>query len=148
MSGGTAEVTSRQVPTTLAEAISDRLGFLPAPVRDVLQAAALLGGEFAVADLAVLTGTASAELAAPLADARAAGVLAEQGTRLALRHPLIRAALYDDLPFPVRAAWHRDAARALHNTGAGADQVAGNCCRPWPNRPIGSPLSNHGWSTG
>ena len=40
------------------------------------------------------------------------------------RHPLIRAALYDEMPAPVRAAWHRDAGRALAEAGAPADRVA------------------------
>jgi DNA-binding CsgD family transcriptional regulator len=37
---------------------------------------------------------------------------------------MIRAALYDEIPVPVRAAWHRDAARALAKAGAPADRVA------------------------
>ena len=57
-------------------------------------------------------------------EARAAGVLAESGHRLGFRHPLIRAALYDEMPAPLRAAWHRDAGRALAKAGAPADCVA------------------------
>jgi tetratricopeptide (TPR) repeat protein len=51
-------------------------------------------------------------------------VLAESGNGLGFRHPLIRAALYDEIPVPVRAAWHRDAGRALAEAGAPADRVA------------------------
>jgi DNA-binding CsgD family transcriptional regulator len=43
---------------------------------------------------------------------------------MAFRHPLIRAALYEEMPAPVRAAWHRDAGRALAEVGAPADRVA------------------------
>jgi DNA-binding CsgD family transcriptional regulator len=57
-------------------------------------------------------------------EARAAGVLAESRTGLEFRHPVIRAALYDEIPAPVRGAWHRDAARALAEAGAPADRVA------------------------
>jgi DNA-binding CsgD family transcriptional regulator len=57
-------------------------------------------------------------------EARAAGVLAESGNGLGFRHPLIRAALYDEIPMPVRAAWHRDAGRALAEAGAPVDRVA------------------------
>jgi DNA-binding CsgD family transcriptional regulator len=53
-----------------------------------------------------------------------AGVLTESGPGLAFRHPLIRAALYDEMATPVRAAWHRDAGRALAEAGAPADRVA------------------------
>ena len=51
-------------------------------------------------------------------------MLAESGRGLGFRHPLIRAALYDEMPAPVRAAWHRDAGRALAEAGAPADRVA------------------------
>ncbi|GIG61539.1 LuxR family transcriptional regulator [Longispora fulva] len=110
-----------QPPTSLSAAIADRLGFLPEPVRQVLRAAALLGGDFTVPDLAVVSGRPVAELAGTLAEARAAGVLTGS---LAFRHPLIRTALYDELPAPVRAAWHLDAGRALADAGASVDRVA------------------------
>jgi hypothetical protein len=77
------DATGQDAPATHAEAISDQLDFLPPPVREVLHAAALLGGEFDVADLSVVTG----RRAAALPPARAAGVLAEAGTRLAFRRP-------------------------------------------------------------
>jgi tetratricopeptide (TPR) repeat protein len=51
-------------------------------------------------------------------------VLAETGNGLGFRHPLIRAALYDEMPAPVRAAWHYEAGCALAAAGAPADRVA------------------------
>ena len=57
-------------------------------------------------------------------EAQAAGVLVESGTGMGFRHPLIRAALYDEIPAPVRAAWHREAGRALARADAPADRVA------------------------
>ena len=65
-----------------------------------------------------------ADLIPAVDEACAAGVLAESGSGLGFRHPLIRAALYDEMPAPVRAAWHRDAGRALAEAGAPADRVA------------------------
>src|SRR5215831_4032999 len=121
---GTAELTNRSAPSSLSAAIADRLGFVPAPVREVLRAAALLGVDFAVPDLAIVLGRGVAELIPEIDEARAAGVLAESGNVLGFRHPLIRAALYDEIPVPVRAAWHRDAGRALAEAGAPADRVA------------------------
>src|SRR5262249_57505981 len=82
--------------------------------------AAVRGGEFAVPDLAIVLGRAVADLIPAVDEACAAGVLAESGHGLGFRHPLIRAALYDDMPAPVRAAWHRDAGRALVAAGAAA----------------------------
>jgi DNA-binding CsgD family transcriptional regulator/tetratricopeptide (TPR) repeat protein len=121
---GAAELTSGPAPSSLSAAIADRLGFVSGSVREVLQAAALLGVDFAVPDLATVLGRGVADLIPAVDGACAAGVLAESGSGLGFRHPLIHAALYDGIPGPVRAAWHRDAGRALARAGAPADRVA------------------------
>jgi DNA-binding CsgD family transcriptional regulator len=121
---GAATLTSGSAPSSLSAAIADRLGFVSGPVREVLRAAALLGVDFAVPDLATVLSRGVADLVPAVDEACAAGVLAESGSGLGFRHPLIRAALYDEIPAPVRAAWHRDAARALAEAGAPADRVA------------------------
>ena len=121
---GAAKLTSGPAPSSLSAAIADRLGFVSGSVREVLRAAALLGVDFAVPDLATVLSRGVADLVLAVYEACAAGVLAESGHGLGFRHPLIRAALYDEIPAPVRAAWHRDAARALAEAGAPADRVA------------------------
>ena len=121
---GDAELTNGSAPSSLSAAIADRLGFVPAHVRGVLRAAALLGVDFVVPDLAIVLGRGVADLVGALDEARAAGVLAESSGGMAFRHPLIRAALYEEMPASVRAAWHRDAGRALAGVGAPADRVA------------------------
>jgi DNA-binding CsgD family transcriptional regulator len=121
---GAAELTNGPAPRSLSAAIADRLGFVSGPVREVLQAAALLGVDFAVSDLATVLSRSVADLIPAVDGALAAGILAESGHALGFRHPLIRAALYDVMPAPVRAAWHRDAGRALAEAGAPADRVA------------------------
>ena len=121
---GAAELAGGSAPSSLSAAIADRLGFVTGPVREVLRAAALLGTDFAVPDLAIVLGRGVADLIPAVDQACAVGVLAESGQGLGFRHPLIRAALYDDMPAPVRAAWHRDAGRALAEAGAPPDRVA------------------------
>jgi DNA-binding CsgD family transcriptional regulator len=121
---GAVELAGGSAPGSLSAAIADRLGFVAGPVRDVLRAAALLGVDFAVPDLAIVLGRSVTDLIPAVDEARAAGVLAESGNSLGFRHPLLREALYDDMPVPVRAAWHRDAGRALAQAGAPADRVA------------------------
>jgi DNA-binding CsgD family transcriptional regulator/tetratricopeptide (TPR) repeat protein len=121
---GAAELAGGSAPASLSAAIADRLGFVAGPVRDVLRAAALLGTDFAVSDLAIVLGRGVPDLIPAVDEACAAGVLAEAGQRLGFRHPLIRAALYDDMPAALRAAWHRDAAHALAESGAPPDRVA------------------------
>jgi DNA-binding CsgD family transcriptional regulator len=121
---GAAELAGGSAPVSLSAAITDRLGFVAGPVREVLRAAALLGMDFAVPDLAIVLGRSVTDLIPAVDEACAAGVLAESGHGLGFRHPLIRAALYDEMPAPVRAAWHRDAGRALVQAGAPVDRVA------------------------
>jgi tetratricopeptide (TPR) repeat protein len=121
---GVATLASGSAPGSLSAAIADRLGFVARDTREALKAAALLGVEFAVPDLAIVLGRSVADLIPAVEEACAAGVLAECGSGLRFRHPLIRAALYDEMPAPVRAAWHHDAGRALAAAGAPADRVA------------------------
>ena len=59
---GAAELTSGSAPGSLSAAIADRLGFVTGPVREVLRAAALLGMDFAVPDLAIVLGRGVADL--------------------------------------------------------------------------------------
>jgi DNA-binding CsgD family transcriptional regulator/tetratricopeptide (TPR) repeat protein len=121
---GAAVLAGGSVPGSLSAAIADRLGFAAGQVRQILQAAALLGVDFAVHDLAIVLDRSVADLIPAVEEARAAGVLVESGADLGFRHPLIRAALYDEMPASVRSAWHRDAGRALAEAGAPADRVA------------------------
>jgi DNA-binding CsgD family transcriptional regulator len=121
---GVAEVVNDTKPNSLAAAIADRLGFLHRSTRDVLRAAALLGVGFSVSDLAAVSGHRVTDLLPALDEARAAGVLSAADGGLAFRHPLIRTALYDEMPPAVRAAWHQDAGRALAKAGAPVDRVA------------------------
>jgi DNA-binding CsgD family transcriptional regulator/tetratricopeptide (TPR) repeat protein len=124
IAGGFAHVTGGTAPAGLAEAILDRLDFLPDPARETVRAAALLGEDFTAAALASVLRRPVADLLPALDDARAAGVLIETGDTLGFRHPLIRAALYEELPAPIRAAWHAEAARALDQAGAPLEAVA------------------------
>ncbi|MCE7009713.1 AAA family ATPase [Kibdelosporangium philippinense] len=121
---GVVETAADRTPRSLSAAITERLSYLPANVLDVVRTAALLGGDFSVGDLGVVSGLATAELVPALEEARAAGILTEAPDGLAFRHPLIRIALYEQLPVAVRAAWHRDAAKALAESGAPVDRVA------------------------
>ena len=121
---GAVEVTGGPVPDSLVAAIGHRLDFLPKEVRTVLQAAALLGVDFLVSDLAIVLDCRVAELVPAIDEARTAGVLKDAGEKLSFRHPLIRAALYDDIAAAVRPAWHQDAATALADAGVPIQRVA------------------------
>ncbi len=144
---GAAELAGDTAPDSLSAAIADRLGFVTRPVREVLRAAALLGVDFTVSDLAVVLNRGVADLVRDIDEACALGVLTESRQRLEFRHPLIRAALYDEMPAPVRAAWHRDAGRALAEAGAPADRVARQLLRA-AAEPGGVPGPMDEWMLG
>jgi DNA-binding CsgD family transcriptional regulator/tetratricopeptide (TPR) repeat protein len=114
-----------RVPTSLAAAITDRLAGLPAEVVEALRWAAVLGLEFPVADLSVVTGREAGELVPVVESAVTAGVLVDAGPRLGFRHALIRQVLYEGLPAALRAALHLQAAQALAVSGAPPERVAG-----------------------
>ena len=124
--GPAAEVSTarEQLPTSLAAVLNDRLGSVLAETAQVLRTAALLGGRFAVTDLAVVLRRPASELAAGIQEAVAAGILVGSGPDLAFRHLLIRQALYESMPASLRTALHAEAARELAATGADALSVA------------------------
>jgi DNA-binding CsgD family transcriptional regulator len=113
-----------RVPASFAAAMNDRLNLVPDGTAEMLKAAALLGGEFTVTDLAALLRRPASDLSAGVRDALAAGLLVGVGARLAFRHPLIRQALYDSMPTALRQALHSEAARALEAAGAEQLRVA------------------------
>jgi DNA-binding CsgD family transcriptional regulator/tetratricopeptide (TPR) repeat protein len=113
-----------RLPGSLAEVIGARLGWLAEDVMAVLRWAAVLGQEFSVTDLAVVTGRAAGDLLAVIDTAQATGVVADAGPRLGFRHGLIRQALYEGMPTALRTALHVQAARALAEAGAAPERVA------------------------
>jgi len=113
-----------RVPESLAGAIAGRLAHLAEDVVTVLRWAAVLGHEFSVTDLQVVTGRPAGDLADIIASAQVAGVVADAGPRLAFRHGLIRQALYEQMPAGLRAAMHRQVAQALATAGTAPERVA------------------------
>lgn len=115
---------ARELPTSLAAVLADRLSSVSAGTAQLLLAAVLLGGRFAVSDLAVVLRRAVVDLAAGLQEAVSAGIVADSGAELAFRHPLIRQALYESIPEALRTALHAEAARELAMSGADVLSVA------------------------
>jgi len=109
---------------SLSAAIRTRLDFLSEPATEALRTATLLGDEFHVDHLSLLTGRAATDLIAVVEEGQAAGVIAESGAALVFRHGLIRQALYDGMPAGLRSTLHYQAARSLAAAGAPAERVA------------------------
>ena len=126
--GPAAEVsaTGERLPASLAAVLTDRLGSVSAGAAQLLRTAALLGGRFAVTDLAVVLRRPASELAADVQEAVAAGIVTEHPNDpdLAFRHLLIQQALYESMPAALRTALHAEAARELAAAGADVLSVA------------------------
>jgi DNA-binding CsgD family transcriptional regulator len=139
-STGRLDLAKGSAPVSLPAAIADRLDFVSAPTREVLQAAAMLGVDFAVPDLTIVLDRHIADLLPAIDEARAAGVLTNSAGGLSFRHPLIQEALYDSMPVSVRATWHRATGRALAHALAPAERVArqllGAFAGPGPADPM------------
>jgi DNA-binding CsgD family transcriptional regulator len=126
--GGVAELVGKLarvgMSASLAEMIKGRLGALEEAAVAALRWAAVLGQEFSVTDLEVVTERRAGELMGVVAEAVTAGVIAEAGAQLAFRHGLIRQVLYEGMPQSLRAALHMQAARALAAAGRTPARVA------------------------
>ncbi|MFI6096260.1 BTAD domain-containing putative transcriptional regulator [Lentzea sp. NPDC051213] len=113
-----------RVPDSLVATLSRRLSFLTSETREVLQWATLLGSEFAVKDLAVISGRSMPDLLPLLTEATAGHVLIDGGPYLRFRHDLVRQALYEATPEAIRLAQHSHAAEALAKAGAPLEKVS------------------------
>lgn len=110
-------------PRTVATATLVRLARMPRGSVRLAQAAAVLAGEAPLYRAARLAGLREEEVLPALDGLVGAHVLAE-GTPLRFVHPIVRAAIYDELPPGERSRLHREAARLLTAEGAEIDAVA------------------------
>jgi class 3 adenylate cyclase/tetratricopeptide (TPR) repeat protein len=115
------------LPTTLHATLLARLDRLAEPTRHLLQAASVIGRQFALAVLERLAGDES-DVAAGLLEAQRAGLLeAVMGgpeRRYQFRHGLLQEVSYSTLLLRRRRELHRAAAEALLATAPTPDAVA------------------------
>lgn len=119
--GGTAD----RVPASLVAAIEHRLEFLSGTAVELLRAGAVLGEDFSVSELGIVTGWSMARLVPTVMEAIGAGVLVDGGDRLVFRHGLIRQVLYESVPDTQRSALHQRTVRALAEQRVPVVRVAG-----------------------
>jgi tetratricopeptide (TPR) repeat protein len=104
------------IPVGVRETIRRRLAPLSTVSRQILRAAAVLGREFDLMPLGPMLTMPSDRVLEALHPAFAAGLvrLAPEGLRrYAFAHALVREQLYDEIPIPERATWHRQAGEAI-----------------------------------
>lgn len=110
-------------PSTVAHATLLRLGRLPESATSLAQAVAILGGNARLDRAARLAGIADHE-ALRLVDALVTAQIMRSGQPLEFVHPIVRAAIYEELPPGRRSAAHSRAAALLAEEGADIDVVA------------------------
>jgi DNA-binding CsgD family transcriptional regulator/tetratricopeptide (TPR) repeat protein len=142
---GTAEVEIGRIddPELLA-LVSPRvlagLAHVAPETIELLQLASVLGRSFRPSLLADVAGRSSIAISASLIGAVDAGLLRDAGDELTFRHDLVRDALYDSVPEPIRHGWHRDVARILIGGGALAQEIASHLApgaRPGDDEVVG-----------
>jgi DNA-binding CsgD family transcriptional regulator/tetratricopeptide (TPR) repeat protein len=108
----------------LSVTILRRLSYLGEATVAVLRWAALLGAAFELEDLVLAAEVSASEVVRGIDEAARAGVLRSVADELRFSHDLVRQALYDDFPAPVRRFEHARIGRALAGAGRPAITVA------------------------
>jgi DNA-binding CsgD family transcriptional regulator len=119
------------VPDAVARSLVLRLARLPRATGALARAVAVLGTGAALRDAAALAELDDAEAARAAATLAAVAILGP-GLPLEFVHPLVRTAVYEDMPAAERAVWHARAARVLAAGGARAERVAAQLMRAEP----------------
>jgi DNA-binding CsgD family transcriptional regulator/tetratricopeptide (TPR) repeat protein len=123
-SGDTIEVTTSQLPASLAGLVVRRLRDLPQATLELLQVTAVLGDAVSLRDVAAVTRRPPAEVVGQLSHAFDAQLLDEADERLVFRHQLVHDAIYQHVPPASRRLLHREAAVVLMAGGADRLDVA------------------------
>jgi len=124
-------------PEAIANSVLTRLGRLPIEAAEMARSAAVLGDGADPRAVATLSGL-PAEAAEQGADSLVEGGVLADGVPFRFVHPLVRAAIYEDLPGNERGRLHARAATALDALGAAPEASAGHLLRTPPGREGGS----------
>jgi hypothetical protein len=101
--GGMAELGAGELPGSVRELVTRRLGYMPVTAVKALRTASLLGESFSLTDMAAVTGRRVPELVDDLGPAFAAGLVADHRGVLVFSHQLVP----DAIPEAARVALHR-----------------------------------------
>jgi DNA-binding CsgD family transcriptional regulator len=131
----TAQVTAAGAPATIARVILAHLGRLSEGAVQLACAIAVLADGATLPRAAALAGLGARDAEDAL-DALLGADVVRAGPPLEFRHPIVRAAIYDDIAPGRRSGLHRQAAAVLRQDGAELDSVAGQLLR---SEPVGAP---------
>jgi hypothetical protein len=134
VAGGAASADGTALPTDLAAATRTLMMHgLDAATGDLLEAGAVFGRPFSIAEAEAVRATTPNAFLGPAIQALSAGVLRAEGPRLAFAHDLLREAVYRSLPEPILAALHARAAMVVAAAGGSPVEVAEHHLRSGPD---------------
>ena len=110
-------------PATIARSVLARLARLGPDAVAVAETVAILSADTRLDRVATLTGL-TPQAAGALTDALAGSGILAHGEPVAFAHPVLRNAVYEQIPVSRRGLAHAAAARCLVNDGAGAERAA------------------------
>ncbi|WP_406077948.1 BTAD domain-containing putative transcriptional regulator [Micromonospora sp. NBC_00858] len=119
-------------PAEIVAAVGERLDPFAEETRQVLRAVAFLDAGPTTGDgragctiheVAAVTGRPVEDLLHTLASARDAGLLADTGQRLTLRHPIVGRVLREGTPATLRVMLHRSFAEKIATAGSAPERV-------------------------
>ncbi len=119
----TVEHVRRMTPGAVSASVLLRLASLPAAALPFARAVAILGAKAPLHTASALAGLTADDGAETAGTLIRAGILTEDDA-LAFGHPLVRSAVYGDLPGPERSRWHHRAARLLADEAAPLERIA------------------------
>ena len=96
-----------KLPSRLQGQQARSLGRVTPAAWRLLDVTAVIGPTFSVEEAAEVMGEPLGQVMPPLRDALASGVIVPTGEGLAFRHELVRQAIYQGVPSPIRMALHR-----------------------------------------
>ena len=118
-----ADAVDRAGPVAVRHSLLLRIGQLGPEARGLAEAVAILGGEGELAHAAAIAELGREE-AGRAADRLAVAGILDSSRTLQIKHPIVRAAIEDDLGPAAKARAHRRALEALRRGGADEETLA------------------------
>lgn len=126
-----AERVRRMTPDAVANNVLVRLATLPRGSQALVRAIAVLGAQAEFRRVRLLAGLDTDRATVAASALARAGIVRGEST-LEFVHPLVRSAVYGDLPPAGRARWHARAAALLAGEEAPAEEIAPHLLASFP----------------
>jgi DNA-binding NarL/FixJ family response regulator len=126
---GAASLIDAELPASFVSAVDQRLRGLSPGARSLVVCGSVFGRPFTIQAAAEVGGHIPATLIDGATEAITADILVESDGRLSFGHDLLRQAVYDHLPGPVRGVMHRTAAGIVRADNGSAVEIAEHYAR-------------------